>query len=294
MKVRKQSHPTMNFIQNVKTCFKNEGLTGFYKGLSFPFATISIVNALSLVGNEFSKSKILGISDDNKLTLTESIICGAYAGLFVVPIIVPVELVKCKLQLQRESKKLSYYKGVIDVLVKTYSFEGIKGIYRGTSVTIFRESIGFAGQFGSYHFVKQTISKLKKVRFEELRSTDLLLAGGISGSLSWFVSFPFDVSKTLIQTGNAFNSKNEKYKSLAEECIYFDEEYFKRSGIKAYRYKVTIIDGGFISSFKHIYYVKGVKGFFLGFMPIGIVAFIANAIMFLSYETVKNHIEKHI
>lgn len=294
MKVRKQSHPTMNFIQNVTSCIKNEGITGFYKGLSFPLTTISIVNALSLVGNEFSKVKIIGKTDDNKLTLFESTLSGFYAGLFVVPIVVPVELVKCKLQLQRESKKQSYYKGVRDVLYKTYKYEKIKGVYNGTVVTTFRECIGFAGQFGSYHFAKYLISNYKQVKFENLSSLDLLIAGGISGFFSWLVCYPFDIAKTLIQTGNAFNCLDKNNKHLAESCIKFDNEYFNRSGLKAFRYNKIYYDGGVISAFKHIYFTKGLHGLFLGFMPIGVAAFFANGIMFLSYEKVKLKISNYI
>jgi hypothetical protein len=43
----------------------------------------------------------------------------------------PVDLVKCRLQVQKESKANAYYKGPADVIKKVILDEGIRGLYRG-------------------------------------------------------------------------------------------------------------------------------------------------------------------
>jgi solute carrier family 25 carnitine/acylcarnitine transporter 20/29 len=57
--------------------------------------------------------------------------CGGLAGFAESFMCTPVDLVKCRLQMQKEGHGLGYYKGPIDVLKKVFREEGIKGLYRG-------------------------------------------------------------------------------------------------------------------------------------------------------------------
>ncbi len=60
-------------------------------------------------------------------------------------VVTPVELVKCKLQVQYDNKK-KRYKGIIDCLVKMYKAYGIKGLYQGNYATIVCEVPAYAGK----------------------------------------------------------------------------------------------------------------------------------------------------
>ncbi len=50
----------------MRNMYKYEGLTGFYKGMGFPLAAVSLVNALVFSTNEASKL-ILGFRDENSM-----------------------------------------------------------------------------------------------------------------------------------------------------------------------------------------------------------------------------------
>ena len=58
----------------------------------------------------------------------------------------PVDLVKSRLQVQRESKQSSYYKGTVDCLFKTYGNFGLRGLYKGNLITILREIPAYGGK----------------------------------------------------------------------------------------------------------------------------------------------------
>jgi len=75
---------------------------------------------------------------------TLGIISGGFCGLVNCVLVTPIELVKCRLQIQADNKK-KMYKGIMDCLVKTYNHSGIRGLYKGNYATIMREVPAYAG-----------------------------------------------------------------------------------------------------------------------------------------------------
>jgi solute carrier family 25 carnitine/acylcarnitine transporter 20/29 len=79
-------------------------------------------------------------------------------------ILSPIELVKCRLQNQRESRSNAYYKGPIDCIRKIIVEEGIRnGFFRGLASTLARETPCYAGQFAAYYTTKQLLVKINKL-----------------------------------------------------------------------------------------------------------------------------------
>ena len=70
-------------------------MLAIYKGLTPPLTTVPMVNALAMSANEFAK-RCLGIKYGEE-TLTQSLICGMFAGWANSYLLGPIELVKCKL-----------------------------------------------------------------------------------------------------------------------------------------------------------------------------------------------------
>ena len=80
------------------------------------------------------------------MSLWEGIFCGGVAGLVNCVIVTPVELVKCRLQVQTEACiKNSFYTGIVDCLFKTYITEGLRGLYKGNFASIIREIPAYGG-----------------------------------------------------------------------------------------------------------------------------------------------------
>lgn len=61
-------------------------------------------------------------------------------------VVSPVELVKCRMQLDKESK----YAKSSDCAKQILSSEGVRGLFRGTYATAFREIWAYAAQFAAY------------------------------------------------------------------------------------------------------------------------------------------------
>ena len=58
-------------------------------------------------------------------------IAGMFAGSANSNVVGPIELVKCRLQLQYEDSSKAYYKGPIHCLRTIVAEEGIRGLFKG-------------------------------------------------------------------------------------------------------------------------------------------------------------------
>ena len=103
---------------------RKEGILGFYKGIGPPMITVPLINSIIFASYEFCK-RMLGVKSESDFTVTQSILSGMFAGLVNSVVLTPVELVKCRLQIQRESKATAYYKGTVDCAIKIIREEGI-------------------------------------------------------------------------------------------------------------------------------------------------------------------------
>lgn len=115
-----------------------------------------------------------------------------FAGFTNSFVLSPIELVKCRLQIQRESKSTAYYKGPVDCVKKILIEEGVsKGLFKGLISTFAREVPCYAGQFGSFYLTKQLIMKIKGFQsMSELKPIHSFIAGGVGGFFAWLVSYP--------------------------------------------------------------------------------------------------------
>lgn len=205
------------------------------------------------------------------MSLAEGMFCGGVAGFVNCIVVTPVELVKCRLQVQTEACiKNSYYTGIIDCLVKTWKTEGVRGLYKGNFASIVREIPAYAGwisliigQFGGYLFGKTAISKIRNKKMNELSMPEMMLAGSVGGYFCWQFSYPQDVVKTILQTDRTNKYKPVKY----------------------------LYDGGFFNCTKDIWRQYGLMGFWRGYLPCTIRGLYANAFLFGAYEQAKYMLE---
>jgi len=293
IKVRMQNNiKSERFLSSIHNCYKYEGLLGFFKGMSLPLYTVSIINAASLVGNEFSK-KLLHVQEDRNLSLAQSFLCGYMAGMCTSLIATPVEVVKCRLQIQTETKTNSYYKGVFDLMMKVYREGGFKALFKGNVPTYFRETLGYSGQFGCYQYLKLKFAEFKKVDYDSLSNLDIVIAGSCAGLWGWVVSYPFDTVKTIIQVG----SKTEMDGVGAEKAQRMKGLMWLETthdNTEVWKYKKTGLDGGMFNCLRMVYASSGVRGLYAGFLPCAISGFYSYGIMFFIYEQSKASLERKL
>ncbi|XP_023224437.1 mitochondrial folate transporter/carrier-like isoform X1 [Centruroides sculpturatus] len=108
--------------------YKYEGISGLYKGFLPGMFGVSH-GALQFMAYEEMKkfyANYYNLPPDAKLGTLEYLNFAALSKLFAASVTYPYQVVRARLQDQHKS-----YAGVVDVLKKTWRFEGIRGFYKG-------------------------------------------------------------------------------------------------------------------------------------------------------------------
>ncbi|KAI9473512.1 MAG: mitochondrial carrier domain-containing protein [Benjaminiella poitrasii] len=250
IKVRLQ---TTQHAKGAMDCFRQlvtrEGLPGFYRGVMSPLVGIGFCNAVMFMSNGYFRNLLQ--QPDDQLSIVRIGVAGSMAGWVMAFLNCPIELLKVKLQTQDPKGVIGLhgnleppFKGVIDCGIRSIRTQGLLGIYRGTWMTLLRDVPGYFGYFVCYEGTKRVFQSLKPN--EQLSTSELLIAGGLSGIAAWIPSYPQDVIKS---------------------CYQNDPRY------KTYR-----------QVFYHILRMRGSRAFFVGIVPAMARAFPANAATFFVYE----------
>ena len=189
---------------------KTKGFMGFYAGLSTPLVGSMMENAVLFAAySRFQQQiRILKNSHDDDLSLGELAMAGAGAGLVISFILTPVELIKCRLQVQQGTAG-----GPLQVLWDTLKTDGSRGLYRGHMSTIVREVPGNFCWYGTYESVCQACIPEGGTR-KDLPTHVHLLGGATAGVAYWSFVFPADTIKSIIQTTTPSTSFRQTFLSI--------------------------------------------------------------------------------
>ncbi|KAK9518494.1 hypothetical protein VZT92_023800 [Zoarces viviparus] len=264
-----------NSLHCVLTIYRKETVMGFFKGMSFPLASITIYN--SVVFGFFSNtqrliSKYRYGDGRHPCGMVDLTVASMLTGLVSVGLGAPVDLVKIRLQMQTqmvlaENLNLAgnvphgtniplrsiaiptqrFYRGPVHCISSILQTEGLQGLYRGAGAMILRDVPGY-----TLYFIPYTIfcNLLKPDGTSSLHPGSIWLAGGLAGSISWVTATPADVVKSRLQ---ADAQLQRKYKGILH-CIV------------------------------HSYKTEGAQVFFRGASVNAVRGFPMSATMFLTYE----------
>eukprot|EP00730_Choanoeca_flexa_P018774 TRINITY_DN9148_c1_g2_i1.p1 TRINITY_DN9148_c1_g2~~TRINITY_DN9148_c1_g2_i1.p1 ORF type:complete len:268 (+),score=38.45 TRINITY_DN9148_c1_g2_i1:202-1005(+) len=181
-----------------------------------------------------------------------SAMAGMSAGVAVSFVLTPVELVKCKLQIQTVEGQPKLYNGTWDCIRKTLRNEGglFGGLYRGHSATLLREMPGNVAWYAFYDAICRLFVPEGKTK-DDVAPWKFALAGGLSGMAYWTAGFPADTVKSQMQT-------NPKLQGV-----------------------------GFLTVLRNIVAKQGVAGLYRGWLVTVSRALPSNAVLFMTYETVE-------
>ncbi|XP_069628491.1 solute carrier family 25 member 48 isoform X1 [Haliaeetus albicilla] len=187
-----------NTLNCVLTVYRNESVAGFFKGMSFPLASIAVYS--SVVFGVFSNTQRL-LSQlrhgDPSCTpeLADMALASTVAGFVSVAIGTPVDLVKIRLQMQTQpyieaNIKLKstvpgfpVYRGPIHCFRTVLQKEGIAGIYRGAGAMLLRDVPGYCFYFIPYTFFCGWITPDGCI---SPNPSSIWLAGGVAGKHLFF------------------------------------------------------------------------------------------------------------
>ncbi|KAJ1372297.1 hypothetical protein KIN20_034418 [Parelaphostrongylus tenuis] len=180
-----------------KTIVRNEGVSGLYKGISSPLASLTAINAIVFgvhgsVTREFAEPN----------SLKAHFFAGCAAGMMQSVIATPSERLKLLIQLQTDEAHTRYH-SPLHAARSLVAQHGYCTLFRGFLATLLRDCPAFGIYFASYEWMSRRMSK--DGRMESLTGPQLLLAGGGAGILSWLFNYPTDVIKTRFQAANYEN-----------------------------------------------------------------------------------------
>ncbi|XP_075065963.1 solute carrier family 25 member 48 [Mixophyes fleayi] len=237
-----------NTFNCILTIYKNENVAGFFKGMSFPLASIAVYN--SVVFGVFSNAQRFirqhrKKSQNHPPDLIDLTFASMLAGCVSVGIGGPVDLVKIKLQMQTLSatsdgtllnKRTSMfhdqttYKGPIHCVNCILRKEGFTGMYRGAGAMLLRDIPGYCLYFIPYTYLCQWLTL---DHHTTPSAFSVWLAGGIAGAVSWGTATPMDVVKSRLQADSLCK---RKYKGVTD-CI---SQSYCNEGIQVFFRGITV------------------------------------------------------
>eukprot|EP00118_Oscarella_pearsei_P012054 m.85626 g.85626 ORF g.85626 m.85626 type:complete len:300 (+) comp36453_c0_seq6:204-1103(+) len=208
LKVRMQTMPIAGLgkrplYKNSLDCFRKtlskEGWRGFYKGMSTPLLYITPLAASSFSTYTFGK-KIQTWNDPTiELTSLGHFNAGVLSGICNPLLVVPIDRVKCILQIQTSSGTTRQYSSPMDVVRKVIQQSGLRGMYKGICITLVRDIPGGGLYFAVYDWTKRKLISGDQTKLSPLATA---IAGGAAGVAHWSYAIVPDTIKSRLQTAS--------------------------------------------------------------------------------------------
>ncbi|NXF93737.1 S2548 protein, partial [Eubucco bourcierii] len=234
-----------NTLSCLLTVYRNESVSGFFKGMSFPLASVAVYS--SVVFGVFSNTqRLLGQlrhgDPAHPPALADMLLASTLAGLVSVGIGTPVDLVKIRLQMQTQPYAAAgtrvkpmvpgfpVYRGPVHCFRTVLQKEGLTGIYRGAGAMLLRDVPGYCLYFIPYTLLCDWSAPQGGM---SPAPSAVWLAGGAAGAISWAVATPMDVVKSRIQADGVYLNK---YRGTLD-CIL---QSYQSEGFKVFFRGITV------------------------------------------------------
>ena len=217
LKTRLQSAQVSSTILEVaQSTLRDEGIRGFYRGLTYPMFGIGICSSIWF-GVNFNAEQWFRARHavdhghgavQGALPIAEGMLCGALAGFAGTFVLTPMERLKIYTQTHSTAT------GGLTTLNYLFRTQGIPGVFRGFFGTSVREAWQMAVYFPAYSFVRAGLISTAGASPDSWWLP--LVGGAFAGNIMWLMSMPMDVTKTRVQSGQYENFR-EAYLSVWRE-----------------------------------------------------------------------------
>ncbi|XP_023387784.1 solute carrier family 25 member 48 [Pteropus vampyrus] len=238
-----------NTFSCIRTVYRKESVFGFFKGMSFPLASIAVYNSVvfgvfSNTQRFLSRHQCREPETDPPHTLPDLLLASMVAGVVSVGLGAPVDLVKIRLQMQTQPFREAdlglkpratlgerpAYQGPVHCIATIVRTEGLAGLYRGASAMLLRDVPGYCLYFIPYVLLSDWITPETCAGPSPCA---VWLAGGMAGAISWGTATPMDVVKSRLQADGVYLNK---YKGVLD-CI---SKSYQNDGLKVFFRGITV------------------------------------------------------
>jgi solute carrier family 25 carnitine/acylcarnitine transporter 20/29 len=153
-------------------------------------------------------------------------LAGVGTGALQTLILSPVELVKIRLQLEaagHKHRRPGDHHGPVDVARGILRREGLRGAYRGLTVTALRDAPAHGVYFWTYEYARERLHPGCRRAGgggggggggESLAT--MLVSGGLAGVASWVCCYPLDVVKSRLQAQSSSPAAAGRYRGVVD------------------------------------------------------------------------------
>ncbi|GBE87547.1 mitochondrial carrier [Sparassis latifolia] len=192
-------------IDCLRQTFKNEGIRGLYRGLPAPIVGAMAENASLFWAYTELQNLIRRMSEtpeSQRLSLAQLALAGSGAGSITSFVLTPIELVKCKMQVQMlMAPSGATLPGPLAVLSSVLREGGLRGLWLGHTGTFIRETGGGAAWFASKEGVARLLLQRRHASDKhELHGWESAVSGACAGVAYNVALFPADSVKSTMQT----------------------------------------------------------------------------------------------
>ncbi|KAF3990340.1 hypothetical protein FT663_02182 [Candidozyma haemuli var. vulneris] len=220
VKTRMQTYKQFaSYSDCVLSTLRNEGVRGFYRGITAPLISTSFVRSLSVTiftnTKPYCYEALYGWRDEKNVghpfvrNFPVCFAAGAAAGCGVSIFACPFEFTKVYSQIATLASKsatdsaiakaASPHVGTVETFKTILRYEGFGGLYSGYRYHLARDAMGSGVYFAVYEAIKWATNTLINSSPSQSSPISIMIAGGMSGVLCWIAVFPFDTTKSLIQ-----------------------------------------------------------------------------------------------
>jgi len=195
---------------------------GFYRGLGPQLIGVAPEKAIKLTVNDFVRSLAMD-PETGRIKLGWELIAGGTAGGCQVVFTNPLEIVKIRLQMQGEAAKAApdqIQKGAVHIIRQL----GIVGLYKGATACLMRDIPFSAIYFPVYSHFKTDVFH-QDYNGKQLSFLETLASAAIAGMPAAYLTTPFDVVKTRLQSEAKKGQSNYKGPLDAFGKIYREEGF---------------------------------------------------------------------
>ncbi|CAA7397401.1 unnamed protein product [Spirodela intermedia] len=174
VQTEKSPYQYRGMFHALTTVYRQEGFRALYKGW-LP----SVIGVVPYVGLNFAvyeslkdwiiKTNLYGLANDNELSVTVRLACGAAAGTVGQTVAYPLDVIRRRMQMvgwkdaapvvasQGGSKASLEYSGMVDAFRKTVRHEGFGALYKGLVPNSVKVVPSIAIAFVTYEVVKDVL-----------------------------------------------------------------------------------------------------------------------------------------
>lgn len=179
---------TLSFPETISK-LPQMGVHGFYRG-SIP-AILGQFTSHGIRTGIFEASKLVMINVAPNLSEIQAQSIASFCSTVIgTAVRIPCEVLKQRLQ-------AGIFDNVGEAIVGTWHQDGLKGFFRGTGATLFREVPFYVAGMGLYAESKKLVQKSLG---RELEPWETIAVGALSGGFAAVLTTPFDVMKTRMMT----------------------------------------------------------------------------------------------